>query len=127
METGEWVDTARTTLQWLLVYVQCALKILYLRIVLPLPVVGGRLADKLHHATQMDQTNITKEEWIPTVTTWAAYIAMVRDRHRDVLKKVTLNGKYPDADLHRLDGALCRISDFLHGGRPLVLNFGSNT
>ena len=74
------------------------------------------------------KTVLTKTQWLDRMTSLTEFRQDVTSRMLDLLKTVTVHGKYEDAALHRLDGSPCRISTFMSGqGRPLVINFGSCT
>ena len=92
---------------------------------LKVPFYGTYLTDKMHKVGHMDQTVISKRDWMGSLFSIRHFKQYSHSRILDLLMKVKLHGEAYDVDLHHLDGSPCKLSHFAKPGRPLVINFGS--
>ena len=117
--------TARLQLWW--IYARIAVNVICLRLVWMVPYLGEKVARRRYVTGKLAGSGIDHRDHMANSGTYKAWVCRCHSAAVDFHKKVTLNGKMWDVDLHRLNGDLCKLSDFLKPGRPLVVNFGSCT
>ena len=109
------------------IYLTLAIQLITLRIILHIPVLGSKVANVVHVATNVHLTDMQAWDWIWTMCTYKGWESMCQNETCNYFKKVKLHSDAPNTTLHTLDGHECQLLDYMRPGRPLVLNFGSCT
>ena len=126
-EFRERKHTFATRLGVLGIYVKNALKVMIICLILWIPLVSHFAAARLYKVANYEGTDIDLRDFVDSMTCYWLWHSLSDYDTLDLLKQVSLNGKMCDVKVAGLDGTLCKLSDFMKKGRPLVINFGSCT
>jgi hypothetical protein len=109
-----------------LIHIGMALKVVMWRILFNLPLLKEHFI-KYMYTFKSKAKQLPLEDFINSMATYKSWVGMSRSATVDAMKTVYEGGPMKDVDLFRLDKTMCRLTDFMLKGRPLVVNFGSCT
>ncbi|KAK2153527.1 hypothetical protein LSH36_294g03017 [Paralvinella palmiformis] len=128
--TKKTISALKTLITWLgltFLFVWLVIEKFLLRLAFAIPGISERLMNKIEKKTHMDETGMSKDDWIPTITSWQCLKSDLRLFLLEFRKKVFPGGEAYNASIVRLDGSRAKLLDYQRPGRPLVVNFGSCT
>lgn len=106
-----------------LVYSKYAIIVAFYYVIFRIPYLDDLLVKFFHSNGAVTSAESLKK----SMGSFKGWLGQSRSAIIDALKTVQLHGPMHNSDLLTLNKKPCKLSEFMHGSRPLVVNFGSCT